>query len=315
MSSAMTAQQRVLIIDDEKSNLMILGDILRDEVDVIVAKDGTQGLDKAIRYQPDLILLDVVMPGMSGFDVIQQLRRDERTAAIPVIFISALADAGHEEKGLMLGACDYVHKPFHTAIVLARVRLHLQLAKHRAMLEQLAHIDPLTEIANRRRYEEVLLTEWHAAARAESCLALVMVDIDNFKQYNDHYGHAAGDKVLQTVARVLSSQLKRPRDFVARYGGEEFVVLLPDNNCQGSLEIMQACRSAVEALRIENCTVQNQPWVTISVGGVCFQPSAHQGPETCLKIADDMLYQAKHQGKNRVVWFDAVTANAIVTAG
>src|SRR5690606_33176876 len=117
MSSAMTAQQRVLIIDDEKSNLMILSGILRDEVDVIVAKDGTQGLDKAIRYQPDLILLDVVMPGMSGFDVIQQLRRDERTAAIPVIFISALADAGHEEKGLMLGACDYVHKPFHTAIV------------------------------------------------------------------------------------------------------------------------------------------------------------------------------------------------------
>ena len=181
MTTAAKDQQRVLIIDDEKPNLMILSEILRDEVEVILAKDGIQGVDKAVRYQPDLILLDVMMPGMDGFKVIEQLRRDARTSAIPVIFISALADAGHEEQGLMLGACDYVHKPFHSAIILARVRLHLQLTKQRALLEQLAHIDPLTEIANRRRYEEVLLTEWNAASRSHTRLSLVMVDIDNFK--------------------------------------------------------------------------------------------------------------------------------------
>lgn len=306
-------QQRVLIIDDEKPNLMILSEILRDDVEIIMAKDGAQGIEKAIRFLPDLILLDVIMPGMDGFEVIQQLRRDARTSAIPVIFISALADAGHEEQGLMLGACDYIHKPFHTAIILARVRLHLQLAKHRVMLEQLAHIDALTGIANRRRYEEVLMTEWHAASRSQGCLSLVMVDIDNFKQYNDYYGHAAGDKVLQTVARVLSGQLKRPRDFVARYGGEEFVVLLPDNSCDGSLDIMQSCRAAVEALHIENRAVREYPRVTISVGGVCCHPSLDRSPETFLKIADDMLYQAKHQGKNKVVWYDAVVNQGVVS--
>ena len=313
MTTAAKDQQRVLIIDDEKPNLMILSEILRDEVEVILAKDGIQGVDKAVRYQPDLILLDVMMPGMDGFKVIEQLRRDARTSAIPVIFISALADAGHEEQGLMLGACDYVHKPFHSAIILARVRLHLQLTKQRALLEQLAHIDPLTEIANRRRYEEVLLTEWNAASRSHTRLSLVMVDIDNFKHYNDHHGHAAGDKVLQTVARVLSGQLKRPRDFVARYGGEEFVVLLPDNGCEGSLDIMEACRSAVEALRIENRAVKEAPQVTISVGGVCCQPSPEQSPDTFLKIADDMLYQAKRQGKNRVVWYDAAATQGVIT--
>lgn len=305
--------QRVLIIDDEKPNLMILSEILRDEVDIIMAKDGAQGIDKAIRFQPDLILLDVMMPGMDGFQVIEQLRRDARTSAIPVIFISALADTGHEEQGLNLGACDYIHKPFHTAIILARVRLHLQLAKQRSLLEQLAHIDPLTAIANRRRYEEVLLTEWSAASRSHACLSLVMVDIDNFKHYNDHYGHAAGDKVLQAVARVLSAQLKRPRDFVARYGGEEFVVLLPDNGCQGSLDIMQSCRTAVEALHIENRALKEASHVTISVGGVCCQPTAERSPDTYLKIADDMLYQAKRQGKNRVVWYDAVDTQGVIS--
>ncbi len=305
--------QRVLIIDDEKPNLMILSEILRDEVEIIMAKDGAQGIDKAIRFQPDLILLDVVMAGMDGFQVIEQLRRDARTSAIPVIFISALSDVGHEEQGLSLGACDYIHKPFHSAIILARVRLHLQLAKQRAMLEQLAHIDPLTAIANRRRYEEVLVTEWNAASRSHASLSLVMVDIDNFKQYNDHYGHAAGDKVLQTVARVLSAQLKRPRDFVARYGGEEFVVLLPDNSCDGSFDIMQACRAAVESLRIEHRAMKDVSHVTISVGGVSCLPSPDRSPDTFLKIADDMLYQAKRQGKNRVVWYDAVDTQGVIS--
>ncbi|HEX4940152.1 MAG TPA: diguanylate cyclase [Candidatus Kapabacteria bacterium] len=305
MSNGIPVQQRVLVIDDEKPNLKILSDILRNEVDVILAKGGEQGFDKAVRFRPDLILLDVVMPGLDGFQIIDQLRRDERTSTIPVIFISALSDVGHEEKGLMLGACDYIHKPFHAAIVQARVRLHLQLSRQRLLLEQLAHIDPLTAIANRRRYEEVLQTEWHAAARYRTGIALVMVDIDNFKHYNDFYGHAAGDKVLQTVARVISAQLRRPRDFVARYGGEEFVVLLPESNCQGSIDIMQSCCHAVESLRIDNEPVREHPFVTISVGGVSCLPGVLHTPDSFLKIADDMLYRAKHEGKNRVVWHDA----------
>ncbi|GAB3019941.1 GGDEF domain-containing response regulator [Bowmanella dokdonensis] len=300
----MQAKQRVLIIDDEKTNLKILSDILRDEVEVILAKDGAQGIRKARELAPDLILLDVVMAGMSGFDVITKLKHDAITSAIPVIFITSLGDVSHEERGLLLGACDYIQKPFHAAIVLARIQLHLQLARQRLMLERLANIDPLTEVANRRRHEEVLASEWRVAMRNHSEISLVMVDIDNFKHYNDRYGHAAGDRVLQQVAQQLSAQLKRPRDLVARYGGEEFIILLPENSQAGSMEIMENCRTAIENLGLEQVGGEDGQRVTISIGGITCRPGLKDKASDALKMADDMLYLAKHQGKNRVIWFE-----------
>ncbi len=299
-------KQRVLIIDDQKSNLKILSDILRDEVELLLAQDGEQGVRKATEFTPDLILLDVVMPGIDGFEVIRQLKLNPLTYLIPVIFITALNDVSHEEQGFLLGACDYINKPFHPASVMARVKLHLQLARQRRMLEQLANIDPLTAVANRRKYQEVLTQQWRDACRKHTCLSLVMVDVDNFKLYNDHYGHPAGDRVLQQIAMSLASELRRPFDFIARYGGEEFVIILPDTPADASFRIIECCREAVLQLQIPHQATGG--FVTISAGGYscCPEQPDEAVAAFALKQADDLLYQAKRQGKNRVLWTTSV---------
>ncbi|MDF2176708.1 diguanylate cyclase [Aliiglaciecola sp. CAU 1673] len=293
---------RVLIIDDEKANLKVLSEILREEVDIVLAANGPQGIRKATEYLPDLILLDVVMPQMDGFEVIAKLKQHQATSAIPVIFITALGDSRHEEKGLLLGARDYIQKPFHSTIVLARIRLHLELVQQRRMLEQLANIDPLTSLANRRKFEEILNREWLAAIREKSALSLVMIDIDNFKQFNDSHGHAVGDILLQEVAAVIAAQLRRPKDLVARYGGEEFVALLCASDHGSSRDIMESCRLHVASLMSPRLPQEPGLSVTISVGGYTCQPKMGDRIEDALKKADELLYQAKHQGKNQVVW-------------
>lgn len=295
-------KQLVLIIDDQKTNLKILGDILRQDTDIMLAQSAEQGFRKAEAYQPDLILLDVLMPDISGFELIKKLKHNSQTSSIPVIFITALNDSSHEEQGLRLGACDYIYKPFHAAIVQARVRLHLQLARQRKMLEQLAHIDPLTGIANRRKYDQVLDQYWRSALRQHSTLSIVMLDIDHFKEYNDHYGHAAGDKVLHQIAHRLKDSLKRPNDFIARYGGEEFVLLLPESDDQGSRQLIEQCLQAVEDLQLPHDYSPVSNIVTLSAGGISCQPSQYQEPLDAIKQADAMLYQAKQSGKNRVRW-------------
>lgn len=302
MSQSDSSRQRVLIIDDQKTNLKVLGDILRPDVDVMLAQSAEQGLRKAIEYQPDLILLDVLMPETSGFELIRTLKHQSHTSSIPVIFITALNDNSHEEQGLHLGACDYIYKPFHTAIVQARVRLHLQLARQRRMLEQLAHIDPLTGIANRRKYAQVLDLYWRSAVRQQSPLSIVMLDIDHFKEYNDHYGHAAGDKILHQVATGLKDSLKRPNDFIARYGGEEFVILLPESTEEGSRRLIEHCIQQVADMRIPHNYSPVSDILTLSAGGVSCMPTQEQQLESAIKPADDMLYQAKQQGKNRLCW-------------
>lgn len=295
-----TQRQRVLIVDDQKDNLKILSDILRPDVDILLAHDGEQGFRKACELKPDLILLDVLMPGIDGFEVIRRLKHEARTSAIPVIFITALNDVTHEEQGLLLGACDYINKPFHTVIVKARIQLHLQLARQRLLLEQLAHLDPLTAVANRRKFEQVLLQEWRGAVRTQHPISLVMLDIDNFKLYNDRYGHAAGDRALQQVADVLKDQLKRPYDFIARYGGEEFVLILPDTPAAAGQQLIQDCLQAVQDLQIPHEPTGRV--LSLSAGGFSCQPSQQDLAEQALAKADQMLYQAKHQGKNQVLW-------------
>ncbi|MBI2382053.1 MAG: diguanylate cyclase [Gammaproteobacteria bacterium] len=296
------APQQILVVDDEKSNLMLLGELLRDEAHILLAKGGEQGLEKAANYRPDLILLDVMMPQMDGFEVMRRLRQEEATRAIPVIFITALNDAISEEKGLVLGACDYIQKPFHAAIVKARVKLHLELTRQRRVLEQLAHQDPLTSIANRRKLDECLEFEWRIALREQAPLSLVMVDIDFFKQYNDHYGHAAGDRALERVAKTLDAHMQRPRDLAARYGGEEFLVMLPNTDAEGALGVMQHCMSAIAALRIPHEPVDHHPWLSCSMGGVSCRPNGEHRLSEIMKLADDRLYQAKQQGRNTLCW-------------
>lgn len=292
----------VLIVDDEKSNLKVLSEILKEEAHVLIAKNGEQALVRAKQVVPTLILLDVVMPEMDGFDVILALKNDEITRNIPVIFITGLSDVDNEEKGFLLGACDYIQKPFHSAIVKARVKLHLQLAHQCRLLEELANIDPLTSLANRRRFDQVLEIEWAAAKRDNTQLTILMVDIDFFKAYNDHYGHPAGDEVIKKVARVLQEQFNRPRDFVARYGGEEFVVVLPDT-CGDDIPVkMDTCCRAIAALNMTHEYSNVSDCITVSMGGVGCRPNDEIDSSAVVEAADAHLYLAKGSGRDQAKW-------------
>jgi diguanylate cyclase (GGDEF)-like protein len=296
-----SSELKILIVDDEKINLKVLSELLRSEAKISLANNGPDALEKAASLKPDIILLDVVMPGMSGFEVIDKLKKSEHTRAIPVIFITGLGDADNEEKGFELGSCDYIQKPFHAAIVKARVRLHLQLARQCILLEQLANIDPLTAIANRRKYEETFDHAWLTCQREQSDLVVAMLDIDYFKPYNDNYGHAAGDKTLARVARALKSQMRRPNDFLARYGGEEFVILSRGINHSGARTFLENCVAAIYHLN-EPHSHSSHHRVTISIGGVSCIPGPNHSKSAILGLADKMLYQAKNTGRNCVKW-------------
>ncbi|MBE0583255.1 MAG: diguanylate cyclase, partial [Desulfofustis sp.] len=215
---------RILIVDDEKMNLKVLADLLKDEYVPVLARNGEQAIQHALsETPPDLILLDVIMPQMGGYEVIKYLKNNDKTKNIPVIFVTALSSIEDEEFGLRLGAVDYITKPFSPPIVKIRIRNHLRMVHQYKLLDQLAHLDGLTEICNRRRFEEEFKKEWERSLRNRNPFSLAMIDVDYFKQYNDHYGHAMGDLALQRIAKALSDVLRRPADFIARYGGEEFV--------------------------------------------------------------------------------------------
>jgi diguanylate cyclase (GGDEF)-like protein len=298
----------LLVVDDEKQNRALLTELLQDDHRIILAKDGTQALERAREHRPDLILLDVLMPGMDGHAVIRDLKNDDQTRDIPVIFITALDSAGDEERGLDLGAVDYISKPFNPSIVRVRIRNHLQSVHQRRLLEQLAMLDSLTGIPNRRRLAEVYEREWRRCMRAGAPLSLIVVDVDHFKAFNDTYGHSAGDQVLQRVAASLRMAMRRSGDFVARYGGEEFVILLPGVDSVGAQAVSEQARADVEELRIPHAVSQAAPWVTISLGGATRVPQ-EGAPDTGLfSLADAYLYEAKHGGRNRVAWAPAITA-------
>ena len=295
-------KQKVLIVDNETSNLKILREILQDHMDVLVAKSGQQALKIAEIQQPTLILLDVVMPEMDGFEVITHLKRNEKTRSIPVIFITGLSDVESEVKGFNLGACDYISKPFHAVIVNSRVKLHLDLARQRTMLQNLAHIDPLTSLGNRRMFNNALEQEWGAAKRDKKPMAILMIDIDFFKPYNDNYGHPVGDEVIQQVGGAIKDTFIRPRDVTARYGGEEFVVILPDVSEELFQGKVQKCCEAIFALNINHEYSSVAEVVTVSIGGLYCNNVDSLDCNKAVEHADEQLYQAKTNGRNQVQW-------------
>jgi len=298
----MNVEHTILVVDDAKQNRDLLTELLRHEYRVILAKNGSQALERAQELQPDLILLDVMMPDMSGLQVIQQLKNDDRTRHIPVIFISALDSPGDEERGLDLGAVDYIRKPFHPSIVRKRVRNHLLSVHHRRLLEQLAMIDSLTEIANRRRYDESLENEWRRCARLDLPMSLGIIDVDHFKAYNDHLGHAAGDQALHRIARALQEFVRRPGDLVARYGGEEFALLLPGTEAAAAGKIGNDIQASVAALQLPHPASPISNVVTVSLGGITTIPRGGQVDPAFFVAADQALYAAKAAGRNRCVW-------------
>jgi len=298
----MIAEPTLLIVDDDKHNRLLLTELLQGDSRILLAKNGEQALERAREHGPDLILLDVLMPGMDGFSVIRLLKQDDTTRPIPVIFITALDSTTNEELGLELGAVDYIAKPFSPAIVRARVRNHMQFIHQRKLLEQLALMDSLTEIANRRRFNEHFNLEWRRSQRSAVPLSLMMIDVDHFKRFNDTFGHAAGDIVLKRIAKTIQSQLKRPGDLVARYGGEEFVVVMPGIESASAQMVAEGIRASVEALAIPHAESITPPWVTVSIGGTTLTPSELHDSNEEFCLADSHLYEAKRAGRNRVVW-------------
>ncbi|MCG5494964.1 diguanylate cyclase [Ectothiorhodospira variabilis] len=297
----MDERPRVLVVDDSRINLQLLHNILDRRYQVSVAIDGEQALRRAESLRPGLILLDIKMQGMDGYEVCRRLNALEATQDIPVIFVTAKDQQEEERKGLELGAVDYITKPFLPAIVEARVRNHIELKRQRDTLARLSRIDGLTGIANRRQFDDVLMQEWNHAGRTGGCIGLILLDIDHFKPFNDHYGHVAGDDALQAVARALSDTLPRTTDLVARYGGEEFVCVLPGTNREGVLTVAQRIRAAILALGIPHAASSTHTHLTVSLGVASARPKLHEGdPGALINLADEALYKAKASGRNQV---------------
>jgi len=294
-------KSRVLVVDDSSFNITILGEALAEEFEVSVATTGEQALEVASGPEPpDLVLLDIIMPGMDGHEVCRRLKADPATSSIPVIFITSMSEEDDETRGLELGAVDYITKPFSLAIVKARVRAHVELKRQRDILRDLSALDGLTGIPNRRRFDEFLAKEWLRGRRNQSPVSLIMADIDHFKAFNDNYGHAEGDDCLRRVARALMGALKRPTDLVARYGGEEFAVVLPETGAEGARHMGEALRAAVQALNLPHAHSEAAEQVTISVGVATVVPATQSEPEEVIKLADAQLYRAKEGGRNQV---------------
>ena len=295
--------EKILIVDDSLLQATQLKTIIDDEYDITIAQTAEEGLRRASNEDFSLILLDVVMPEMDGFTLLKKLQEEIITQSVPVILITSLADAVNEQRGLVLGAVDYITKPYIPLIVKARVNTHVKLYQYRKQVEEQSMTDQLTGIANRRRYDRRSLSKWQEAARLKVPFSVCMFDIDHFKVYNDTFGHPAGDKVIAAIAKTISSHMKRSTDFVARYGGEEFVALSVGDPSEKLFEHLQKIRQAVEDLHIPHNPTVSQ-WVTVSVGGVTVIPEAASSYDVYLKIADTMLYDAKRHGRNRVVWAD-----------
>ena len=292
-----TTKYSILIVDDEISNIIALSDMLEEDYDVSALRDSLDVVETVKSDMPDIILLDIVMPGMDGFDVIKALKKSKMTKDIPVIFITGLDDIETEEKGLIYGAADYITKPFHAPIVQLRVRNQIKILDQFRTILRLSMHDQLTGLPNRRNFESRVSYEWSRAHREQTPLSLLMIDIDHFKDYNDTYGHQSGDNALITVVKAFAQALKRPGDFAVRWGGEEFIILLPNTDLTGAKEVAEQVRESVENSKVEgNITAS----VTVSVGIHTWNYGDESTIDELISNADTALYEAKHRGRNRI---------------
>jgi diguanylate cyclase (GGDEF)-like protein len=337
------SQDIILIIDDNPMNIDILFDLLNDQAfKVLVAKNGKVGLERAIKILPSLILLDIIMPEMDGYEVCRCLKQNEITKHIPVIFMTSLAETSDKVKGLNLGAVDYITKPIQQDEVIARINVHLQIQHltqalkaqnerlHREIkirqdiqkqlrdtnlaltrsqnqlqklnqeLQHLVNLDGLTQIANRRRFDQYLNQEWNRMRREKKPLSLIICDVDYFKKYNDFYGHQLGDDCLKKIANAITLNLKRPGDLVARYGGEEFGIILPHTDQKGAFYLAQNIQLLLQQLAIVHQPSPINDCVTISMGIATIIPNSNYEVTDLIKFADQALYSAKNQGRDRI---------------
>lgn len=292
--------ERILIIDNN-SQAEVLKSILSGDYNVMVSKSGREGIISAKSGKFALILLNASIPDMEEFALLKELEETMMKDHIPVILIANQADTPYIEKGLLMGAADYISRPFHPVIVKARVNAQMRLHRCQIQLQEQTLVDEMTGAANRRSYDRTSEIRWKEAVRMGLPFTLCMMDIDKFKAYNESYGRPAGDKVLASVVKTVTSHMRRVTDFFARYGGEEFAAIFTGNDAQSSYLFMQKIRQAVESLHIPN-SPSDSPWITISCGGITIVPDKTDTYEECLRIADAMLKDAKESGRNMVVW-------------
>lgn len=289
----------ILVVDDMTTTLLLLHDLLKDTYEVKIAKSGTKALE--ILESPndiDLILLDIEMPDINGYDVCKRIKNNETIKNIPIIFITGRTSQEDEEYGLNLGAIDYITKPFNKAIVKLRIKNYLDLKIKNDMLEKLSMYDGLTNIRNRRFFDETFEKTFNEIKRDKKSLAVLMIDIDFFKPYNDNYGHGQGDETLRKVAKALEKTIKRASDFVARYGGEEFVILLKDINKDGVEAVANNLLNAVRELKITHEFSKIENYVTISIGASFYNSNSDITKLELLLKADEALYNVKNSSRN-----------------
>jgi len=298
-----TKKRSLLIVDDEKSNIMALTHILSPDYIIYAAKNGQDAIETAEEHAPDVILLDILMPGMDGYEVLAALKGSDKTRAIPVIIITGLDNAEDEEKGLALGAADYISKPFSPAIVKLRIQNQIKILSYINIIESISWTDQLTGIPNRRSFDERLRVEWGRAIRTRTPISILLLDLDNFKNYNDTYGHMQGDAMLRSVAKIFAQELKRTADFVARWGGEEFIALLANTDWNGAAEIAERIRIQVENAVIPLASGQATN-TTVSIGMNSRIPAPRDSLADFVHHADKALYAAKKEGRNKVCRYD-----------
>ncbi len=261
------SKPKILIVDDMPLNIKIISKTLKDDYNIVVATSGEKALGLAASASPpEIILLDIIMPQMDGYEVCRKLKENNKTKNIPVIFISAKGEMEDEAKGLELGAVDYIIKPFSVPIVNARIKTHLSLKRKTEMLERLVFIDGLTEILNRRGFNKFLEQEWDREKRTKNPLSLALISMDSLKKAGDCYAQLLGNDGLHKVAQVLAKSLRRPADLVARYGDEEFAILLPETDIEATMEIAEKIRANVENMGIRYSNSENENRVTLTVG-------------------------------------------------
>jgi len=291
---------KLLVVDDQPINIQVMHQVFGADHQVFMATNGAQALSICQDNPPDLVLLDVVMPGMDGFEVCTQLKAHAATRNIPVIFVTAHSDAAQETHGLSVGAVDFISKPVNPAVVRARVKTHLTLKFQSDLLRNLVFLDGLTGVYNRRYFDQQLGVEWARAARTNTPLSVIMVDVDHFKLFNDRYGHQAGDDCLRKIAQILKTGLRRPADLVARYGGEEFACILPETGFDDAMAIAQDMEHMVRAHKIPHEFSQFDGVVTASLGLATRTVQAVGDAAALVGLADAQLYQAKQTGRGRV---------------
>ncbi len=314
----------VLIVDGDRSMRFWLKELLeQDHYRVVEVTSGEECINIYLQLKPDLVLLDADLPVMDGFTCCAELNALSETHAAPILMVTGLEDAASVDRAFSVGVTDYITKPINEAVFLQRLRrliyqfrlqqqqtvLCQQLQSANQVLKHLVRFDDLTQIANRRWFNDYLDREWQRMRREQMPLSLILCDIDFFKRFNDTYGHQAGDRCLRQVAQAIQSVAERPSDLVARYGGEEFAIMLPNTTLAGAEKVALKTRTIIKALQIPHINSLIQPSVTLSLGVASVIPDRAFSSERLVTLADKALYQAKRSGRDRVVASKAMTAN------